>query len=192
MPRPIVGSATVLSLAVMLSGCASGIVLDASREDLIPVQAGELPAQDVQTRIIPAEDRGDSLQIVGVDADGAIIDTRQLRGTPLVINAWASWCSPCVDEAPILAKAAQSGTSRAAYLGIRVMDSTREPPPALAALPFASLIDGDGSLLASIPGVPPRALPSTTVLDAEGRIAAQRIGPLTTQILDEMLTAARS
>jgi hypothetical protein len=78
----------------------------------------------------------------------------------------------------------------AKYLGLRVMDEMGEPPPVLAALPFPSLIDTDGSVLASIPGVPPRAIPSTTVLDAEGRIAAQRIGPLTPEILDAMLAAA--
>ena len=59
-------------------------------------------------------------------------------------------------------------------------------------MPFASLVDTEGYLLASIPGVPPRAIPSTTVLDSQGRIAAQRIGPLTPEILDQMLTAAAS
>lgn len=176
--------------ALFLGGCASGGMLDASREDLIPVQAGALPVQDVETRIIPSDDRGDPLRLLGEDAEGTAIDTAELRGQPLVISAWASWCAPCIDEAPILTAAVQDPRMSAKYLGLRVMDEMGEPPPVLAALPFPSLIDTDGSVLASIPGVPPRAIPSTTVLDAEGRIAAQRIGPLTPEILDAMLAAA--
>ncbi len=176
--------------ALFLGGCASGGMLDASREDLIPIQAGALPVQDVETRIIPADDRGDPLRLLGEDAEGTAIDTAELRGQPLVISAWASWCAPCIDEAPILTAAVQDPRMSAQYLGLRVMDEMGEPPPVLAALPFPSLIDTDGSVLASIPGVPPRAIPSTTVLDAEGRIAAQRIGPLTPEILDAMLAAA--
>lgn len=182
----------LLALAVPLGGCSTGSMLDSSRDDLIPVQAGTLPVQDVETRVIPAEDRGDPVRLVGVDADGLAIDSVELRGQPLVINAWASWCAPCIEEAPILSEAAQDPRSVANFLGLRVMDDAAEPPPILAAMPFASLVDTEGYLLASIPGVPPRAIPSTTVLDSQGRIAAQRIGPLTPEILDQMLTAAAS
>ena len=182
----------LLALAVPLGGCSTGSMLDSSRDDLIPVQAGTLPVQDVETRVITAEDRGDPVRLVGVDADGLAIDSVELRGQPLVINAWASWCAPCIEEAPILSEAAQDPRSVANFLGLRVMDDAAEPPPILAAMPFASLVDTEGYLLASIPGVPPRAIPSTTVLDSQGRIAAQRIGPLTPEILDQMLTAAAS
>lgn len=182
----------LLSLAITLGGCSTGSMLDSSRDDLIPVQAGTLPVQDVETRIIAAEDRGDPVRLVGVDADGVAIDSGELRGRPLVINAWASWCAPCMEEAPLLSEAAQDPRSVANFLGLRVMDDAAEPPPVLAAMPFASLVDTEGALLASIPGVPPRAIPSTTVLDSQGRIAAQRIGPLTPEILDQMLMSASS
>lgn len=182
----------LLSLAITLGGCSTGSMLDSSRDDLIPVQAGTLPVQDVETRIIAAEDRGDPVRLVGVDADGVAIDSGELRGRPLVINAWASWCAPCMEEAPLLSEAAQDPRTAANFLGLRVMDDAAEPPPVLAAMPFASLVDTEGALLASIPGVPPRAIPSTTVLDSQGRIAAQRIGPLTPEILDQMLMSASS
>lgn len=183
-------TSALLSFTVILSGCASGSVLDASREDLIPLQAGVLSVDEIQTRIIPTAERGDPLQLVGGDAEGTTLDTAQLRGSPLVINAWASWCAPCIEEAPILAAAAQDPETGAGFLGLRVMDGDAEPVPALAALPFSHIMDTDGAILASIPGVPPRALPSTTVLDAQGRIAAQRIGPLTSEILQEMIASA--
>lgn len=190
MSRTWRSAAVIVCGPLLLVGCASGGVLDASREDLIPVQAGVLPDQDVETRIIPAEDRGEPLSLLGQDTEGTMIDTVDLRGQPLVINAWASWCAPCLEEAPILTAAANDPRTQAQFLGLRVMDDMGEAPPALAELPFTSLLDRDGALLVSIPGVPPRAIPSTTVLDAEGRIAAQRIGPLTPEILTEMVTAA--
>lgn len=190
MPSARACAVALLFGIVALSGCASGSLLDASREDLIPVQAGALPVQDVQTRIIPTDERGEPVSLVGVDGDGNTIDAARFRGAPLVINAWASWCAPCLEEAPILTEAATSEGVSAGFLGLRVMDDVNEPPPALAALPFDHIIDADGTLLASIPGVPPRALPSTTVLDAQGRISAQRIGPLTSKILKDMIAAA--
>ncbi|MFM8515421.1 MAG: TlpA family protein disulfide reductase [Actinomycetota bacterium] len=190
MSRTWRSAAVIVCGPLLLVGCASGGVLDASREDLIPVQAGVLPDRDIETRIIPAEDRGEPLSLLGQDTEGTMIDTVDLRGQPLVINAWASWCAPCLEEAPILTAAANDPRTQAQFLGLRVMDDMGEAPPALAELPFTSLLDRDGALLVSIPGVPPRAIPSTTVLDAEGRIAAQRIGPLTPEILTEMVTAA--
>ncbi|MBM3670518.1 MAG: TlpA family protein disulfide reductase [Actinobacteria bacterium] len=190
MSRTWRSAAVIVCGPLLLVGCASGGVLDASREDLIPVQAGVLPDRDIETRIIPAEDRGEPLSLLGQDNEGTMIDTVDLRGQPLVINAWASWCAPCLEEAPILTAAANDPRAQAQFLGLRVMDDMGEAPPALAELPFTSLLDRDGALLVSIPGVPPRAIPSTTVLDAEGRIAAQRIGPLTPEILTEMVTAA--
>jgi len=190
MSRTWRSAAVIVCGPLLLVGCASGGVLDASREDLIPVQAGVLPDRDIETRIIPAEDRGEPLSLLGQDTEGTMIDTVDLRGQPLVINAWASWCAPCLEEAPILTAAANDPRAQAQFLGLRVMDDMGEAPPALAELPFTSLLDRDGALLVSIPGVPPRAIPSTTVLDAEGRIAAQRIGPLTPEILTEMVTAA--
>jgi len=190
MSRTWRSAAVIVCGPLLLVGCASGGVLDASREDLIPVQAGVLPDRDIETRIIPAEDRGEPLSLLGQDNEGTMIDTVDLRGQPLVINAWASWCAPCLEEAPILTAAANDPRTQAQFLGLRVMDDMGEAPPALAELPFTSLLDRDGALLVSIPGVPPRAIPSTTVLDAEGRIAAQRIGPLTPEILTEMVTAA--
>ena len=180
-----------IACAVLVTGCSAGGVLDSGREDLIPLRAGDIPAQDVETRFIPPAERGDPVRLSGVTADVTVLTTEEFSGAPLVINAWASWCAPCVAEAPILTAAALDSPLTVRYLGLRVMDGTQQPPPELAAMPFMSMMDTDGLLLASIPGVPPRALPSTTVLDAQGRIAAQRIGPITAQILEAMIGSAQ-
>ena len=48
----------------------------------------------------------------------------------------------------------------------------------LGSSPYRSIDDRDGAILATIPGVPPRSLPSTVILDSQGRIAVRIIGPV--------------
>jgi len=47
----------------------------------------------------------------------------QLRGTPVVVNVWASWCKPCEDETPLLVKAAKTYAGRVQFLGIDIQDA---------------------------------------------------------------------
>lgn len=172
-----------------LTACTT--VLDPSREDLIPLDQGQITQTQTQTLLIPSADRTDPLVLTGLNANGEEISTSDFLGQPVVINAWASWCAPCIEEAPILTEQAQKNPN-VAFLGLRVMDGTQEPPPPLQGLAKNSITDTNGKLLTTIPNVPPRALPSTTVLDAQGRIAAQHIGPITTEIMEKMLQQARS
>lgn len=172
-----------------LTACTT--VLDPSREDLIPLEQGQITQTQTKTILIPDADRTDPLVLTGLNANAEEISTTDFLGQPVVINAWASWCAPCIEEAPILTEQAQLNPN-VTFLGLRVMDGTQEAPPPLQDLADNSITDTNGALLATIPNVPPRALPSTTVLDAQGRIAAQHIGPITTAIMEEMLQQANA
>ena len=55
--------------------------------------------------------------------DGQAIELSKLRGTPLVVNFWASWCVPCRQEAPVLNSAAQTYAGRARFVGVDIQDS---------------------------------------------------------------------
>jgi len=55
--------------------------------------------------------------------DGDEIGLRDLRGTPLVVNFWASWCVPCRQEAPVLAAAAKKTTGRVQFVGVDIQDT---------------------------------------------------------------------
>jgi peroxiredoxin len=55
---------------------------------------------------------------------------------------------------------------------------------------YPSIVDPEGALLATIPGVPPAALPSTVIIDADGRIAGRVIGATTAQQLRDLVASA--
>lgn len=131
------------------------------------------------TESVPSADRAEPLSLSGPTLDGGTADVADLRGRIVVINNWASWCAPCRDETPALvALADSSDPADVAVLGINVTDD-RDAAVAFADefdMSYPSIEDPEGRLLAQIPGVPPSSLPSTVILDREGRVAARVIG----------------
>ncbi len=76
-------------------------------------------------------------------ADGEVA-LAELRGTPVVLNFWASWCIPCREEAPHLAAAARAHRRDVAFLGLDVQDLTGDARGFLRKLrvPYPSVRDG--------------------------------------------------
>ena len=109
------------------------------------------------------------------------------RGKPVVLNFWASWCSPCRLEAPLLERAqkrlaAHGGT----VLGVTYRDASPDSQDFVKRLKvtYPSIRDVDGQL-AKAYGT--RQLPETFVIDSRGRVAAIQRGPVNRQFLDEAL-----
>jgi cytochrome c biogenesis protein CcmG/thiol:disulfide interchange protein DsbE len=101
--------------------------------------------------------------------DGEAVDLKALRGQPVVINFWATWCQPCIYEHPILVEAARRYEGKAKFLGIIYQD---DPDlirrfVGLRGAWGPSLIDL-GSQVAIAYGV--YGAPETFVLDADGMI----------------------
>ncbi len=128
--------------------------------------------------------------IDGSTLDGSALDLATLRGRVVVLNAWASWCTPCRTEIPAFVSLAEaSDAADVAVVGLDVQDEQAAARDFVRdfAMPYPSIVDGDGSLLTTIPGVPPSALPSTVVLDRGGRIAARIIGEADPDRLNEIV-----
>lgn len=137
-----------------------------------------------QLTVIDPADRGDPIALSGTDLDDVPVDVAELRGKPVVINVWWSQCPPCRTEMPLLVAAATRLRGRAHFLGIDIRDPSPDPGRSFVDafdVPYPSLYDPDGtSLLAFSGALGPRTIPSTVVLDADGKVAATIIGPIPT------------
>lgn len=123
-------------------------------------------------------------------SDGRV-DLTELRGRPLVVNFWASWCLPCREEAPLLNAAARASRGRVVFLGVDVRD-LRENATAFSrefATPYASVRDrSDRAYRAyGLTGVP-----ETFFIDASGRVVAHVPGVLDIDKVSVGIQAARS
>jgi cytochrome c biogenesis protein CcmG/thiol:disulfide interchange protein DsbE len=110
------------------------------------------------------------------------------RGKVVVLNMWASWCTPCRQEMPLLQRTQeQIAPHGGTVLGIDTQDATVDALKFLRArkATFPSLRDRDRSYVQQF-GV--TGYPETFLIDREGRVAALRRFPVTRQWLDQHLT----
>jgi thiol-disulfide isomerase/thioredoxin len=101
----------------------------------------------------------------------------------VVINVWGAWCTDCRREAPDLVEVANGvDPDDVAFLGIDARDPSRENARGYVRtfdVPFRSLYDPKGESLLRFRGtLTPNSIPSTVVLDREGRVAASILGVL--------------
>jgi thiol-disulfide isomerase/thioredoxin len=137
---------------------------------------------DGAVETIPEADRAEPVQLAGELVDGGSWDSASARGEVVVVNVWGSWCAPCVAEAPDLQKVwadLQADKVPVTFMGI----DFREDPARGAAfakksgITYPSLTDESGVLILALQGKAP-TVPTTLVLDTDGRIAARVNGPV--------------
>jgi cytochrome c biogenesis protein CcmG, thiol:disulfide interchange protein DsbE len=122
-------------------------------------------------------------------ADGRVA-LSELRGTPVVLNFWASWCIPCRHEAPRLVASATEHRGRVVFLGLDVKDFRSDARKFLREfhVNYVSLHDGGASPTYDDYGL--TGLPETYFLDAEGRITGHVIGEIGRSELEDGIVAA--
>ena len=122
---------------------------------------------------------------------GAPISLASLRGRPVVINFWATWCVPCYEEHAVLVAAAREAGDSAQFLGVIYEDEEGRVGDFLSrqGMAYPSLMDDEGktAMAYGIYGVP-----ETFFVDAQGRIAAKYTGPLRPDVLAANLAKARA
>lgn len=130
-----------------------------------------------------AGEREDPIELSGEDLDGEARSLEDLRGKVVVVNVWGAWCTDCRKEAPDLVSVAkQMSGDDVAFLGIDARDASRENARGYVRtfeVPFPSIYDPGGVTLLEFHGtLTPNSIPSTVVLDRQGRVAASILGTL--------------
>ncbi len=138
---------------------------------------------DGSITLIAADERQPAPVIAGETLDGDQWSSESVTDKVIVYNVWGSWCGPCRAEAPVLQSIAEQTADRAVLVGLNTRDMDRAAPQAFVranGVTFPTIFDPDGSLLLSFAGqLPPSAIPSTLLVDPQGRIAARVIGVTT-------------
>lgn len=170
--RRLLGSLLVILLTLGLASCSNpqGLTDEAGS---IGFQAG-----DGSVTIIPAEQREPAPVLSGETLDGDQLSSADFPGQILLINVWGSWCAPCRAEAPALVEVAEQ-MPEVQFIGVNTRDLDPAPAQAFVRafdLPYPSIYDPDGSQLLDFGQLPPKAIPSTLIIDAEGRVAARILG----------------
>ena len=161
-----VASAALLA-AFALAGCgASGNGNPDSR--LTPEQAKD-PLAAAPPPLAAIRSQANQLLGGGTDAFGGRLD--QLRGIPVVVNKWASWCGPCRFEFPWFQSLAEKRGGQIAFLGVNSNDSDGSAQQFLSELPlpYPSYTDPDLKIAQELGG-PPQGLPTTTFYDRTGKL----------------------
>jgi cytochrome c biogenesis protein CcmG, thiol:disulfide interchange protein DsbE len=108
------------------------------------------------------------------------------RGTPVLVNIWASWCGPCRQEAPLLAAASETYGDRVQFVGVDILDARESARAFIRASgwTYPSVFDPDAAIR---DGLGILGQPATLFYDADGSLVNQWLGPLTEQALHSNL-----
>lgn len=189
--RRAAGVSALVAVSLLLSGC----VVNDSLADQTPAGDSEnyVAGDGSVTEYAPAS-RGEPVDLSAELYDGTTVDAADWKGQVTVLNVWYAACAPCRVEAPDLqalhTKYQDEGVQ---FYGVNIRD---EPATAEAfernfGITYPSIEDKDGRVLLTLTEyVPPQAVPSTLVLDKQGRVAGRIIGLAEKSTLDAMIEDA--
>ncbi|MGQ9567934.1 MAG: TlpA family protein disulfide reductase [Anaerolineae bacterium] len=121
------------------------------------------------------------------DLKGNEVSLNRLRGHPVVLNFWATWCPPCREEMPELAAAYEAYKDRGVFfVGINFLEDADRVKVYVETMevPFPVVLDLQGEVVYAYQV---RALPSTFFIDRDGAIVRRYVGPMTRGLLDQFL-----
>ena len=124
-----------------------------------------------------------------VDLDGNPIRLADLRGRPVIVNFWASWCIPCIEEFPLLREAAaRHAGDGLVVVGIVYQDRTQAARDFMArnGATWPAAADPDGRVAEAYGILAP---PETFFIGRDGRIAARVLGQFTAATLDDKVAS---
>lgn len=179
--------ALVLAALALLAACSQAPSPPADAPVAAPAPATE-PAPATGSGVVA--ETAQFPAFTGTAVDGTAYDLAAHRGRWVVVNFWATWCRPCLEEMPELS-ALHTMRETIEVVGLAYEDITQadmqaflqERPvsyPVVILDPFAP--PGDFAT--------PRGLPMTYLIDPQGRVAQRFLGPVTAQDIELAVAAA--
>lgn len=186
--RPWVALVAALLILIGLAGCST----DSAGKDSQTGSEDGYVAGDNQLTRVPIKDRRKAPVISGpsVADPKKTISSADHAGEVLVVNVWGSWCGPCRKEAPDLQAASAETADQAHFIGIDSRDSGIAQPQAFQRandIDYPSIYDPDGAQVVKFENMPPSAIPSTLVIDEQGRVAVRILGPISKATLIDIV-----
>jgi thiol-disulfide isomerase/thioredoxin len=166
-------AAAVVAAVALAGGGGKGLAPEAATGQVEPVSSG--------VAVLPEGERPPLPAFAGRTLDGRQLDLASLRGRPLVLNFWASWCGPCRAEQRGLELAARTLAGREVrVIGINIRDDKGAATSYVEefGVGYPSIFDRPAVLSARLGALGPPAPPYTLVVDAQGRVAARVFGAL--------------
>lgn len=163
----------LLALVILVAGSAwiwaSRIPADALTELRTPAPAVDHPAPNFTAPLLSGETFGLSAA----------------RGTPVVLNYWATWCGPCRAEMPALQQAAENYGGRIEFVGVNQGEKPEVITPFIEefGITFPIALDPDQAVGADLYNV--KGLPTTFFIDAEGTVQRVWMGEMNSITLEE-------
>ena len=185
-PRVLVAVAAMLSLGALLAGCSS------SSSQTNSSSQSRFVAGDGSLVLLPPDQRQPAPDITGTTFADQPFALKDYRGKVVALNVWASWCAPCRAEAPALNQVSRELQSKdVQFIGLNTRDSKASAEAFIQRfeVPYPNVWDPDAQLqLAFRDSLPPQAIPSTVLVDKQGRVAGRVLGEVDRTQLREVLT----
>jgi len=138
-------------------------------------------------------DRDAVPDLSGKTIDGKQLDVADYKGKVVVVNVWGSWCGPCRAEAKNLERVYQDTKGQGVqFIGINTRDGSTSPAVAFEkefGVTYPSLYDPTGKLMLRFKKgtLNPQLIPSTLIIDRDGKVAARTLQALSEETLRKML-----
>jgi thiol-disulfide isomerase/thioredoxin len=187
-PRVAAAAATVAAAALVLTGCSSS-GSSSSGEG----QVGFVTVKGTNLSKADAGKRGDAPDITGETLEGNPAKLSDYRGKVVVLNVWGSWCGPCRAEAKSLQTVSEKYKDQGVqFLGINTRDTDRTNAVRFEqeqGVTFPSIFDPAGTQLLKFPkgSLNPQSIPTTLIVDRDGKLAARAVGGTTEDALESIL-----
>ena len=195
MSRPVAAVAAMVLAAALAGGCTSEAApSDSPTAGITEIPAGEDDVASPELAALreragiadcpvtevthPPHEGGLPPLVLPCLGGGPDVHLDQLRGKPLVVNLWASWCGPCREELPLLKQLHERAGDNVRLLGVDFADPQPAAALELAAISgvtYPQVSDPDGQLRSPLRIL---GLPVTVLVGPDGRVAYTKYGPV--------------